>query len=93
MIIPVRCFTCGKVIADKWVAYDRKCRDAAAKAGDGPATEQQSGRSEARNVEERAVATGLLNDTYRRKVLDDLDITKMCCIRHMLTHKDLIDII
>lgn len=21
MIIPVRCFTCGKVIGDKWTAY------------------------------------------------------------------------
>jgi DNA-directed RNA polymerases I, II, and III subunit RPABC5 len=23
MIIPVRCFTCGKVIADKWIPYQR----------------------------------------------------------------------
>lgn len=25
MIIPVRCFTCGKVLADKWEFYKRKC--------------------------------------------------------------------
>jgi DNA-directed RNA polymerase I, II, and III subunit RPABC5 len=24
MIIPVRCFTCGKVLADKWKAYTEK---------------------------------------------------------------------
>jgi DNA-directed RNA polymerase subunit N len=24
MIIPVRCFTCGKVIADKWEEYKRE---------------------------------------------------------------------
>jgi DNA-directed RNA polymerase subunit N len=24
MIIPVRCFTCGKVIADKWRAYVKR---------------------------------------------------------------------
>lgn len=24
MIIPIRCFTCGKVLADKWAAYERK---------------------------------------------------------------------
>jgi DNA-directed RNA polymerase subunit N (RpoN/RPB10) len=23
MIVPVRCFTCGKVVADKWRAYTR----------------------------------------------------------------------
>ncbi|CCO31223.1 DNA-directed RNA polymerases I, II, and III subunit RPABC5 Short=RNA polymerases I, II, and III subunit ABC5 [Rhizoctonia solani AG-1 IB] len=27
MIIPVRCFTCGKVIGDKWEDYVRLLRD------------------------------------------------------------------
>lgn len=31
MIIPVRCFTCGKVIADKWNAYVEKCKELDAK--------------------------------------------------------------
>jgi DNA-directed RNA polymerase subunit N len=26
MIIPIKCFTCGKVIADKWVYYDREVK-------------------------------------------------------------------
>jgi len=24
MMIPVRCFTCGSVVADKWEEYDRR---------------------------------------------------------------------
>ena len=32
MLIPVRCFSCGKVIADKWRAYQTKVQD-----GDGTA--------------------------------------------------------
>jgi DNA-directed RNA polymerase subunit N (RpoN/RPB10) len=28
MIIPVRCFTCGKVIADKWRAYETRVAEA-----------------------------------------------------------------
>lgn len=32
MIIPIRCFTCGKVIADKWRAYERRCAEADASA-------------------------------------------------------------
>lgn len=26
MIIPVRCFTCGRLIADKWEEYSRRIR-------------------------------------------------------------------
>ena len=27
MIIPVRCFTCGKVIGNKWETYQQKIRE------------------------------------------------------------------
>jgi DNA-directed RNA polymerase subunit N len=27
MIIPVRCFTCGKVVADKWRAYELRTKE------------------------------------------------------------------
>lgn len=27
MIIPIRCFTCGKVLADKWEHYSKKRQD------------------------------------------------------------------
>ena len=27
MIIPIRCFTCGKVIADKWLEYERRAAE------------------------------------------------------------------
>lgn len=27
MIIPVRCFTCGKVLADKWEYYKKKVEE------------------------------------------------------------------
>jgi DNA-directed RNA polymerase I, II, and III subunit RPABC5 len=27
MIIPIRCFTCGKVLADKWNQYKKMCED------------------------------------------------------------------
>lgn len=28
MIIPIRCVTCGKVLADKWRYYERKMEEA-----------------------------------------------------------------
>jgi DNA-directed RNA polymerase subunit N (RpoN/RPB10) len=27
MIIPVRCFTCGKVLANKWITYQEKLNE------------------------------------------------------------------
>ena len=27
MIIPIRCMTCGKVLADKWEYYVRRCKE------------------------------------------------------------------
>jgi DNA-directed RNA polymerase subunit N len=33
MIIPIRCFTCGRLIADKWEEYSRRVRQ-----GEDPAT-------------------------------------------------------
>ncbi len=27
MIIPQRCFTCGKVLSDKWDAFDERARE------------------------------------------------------------------
>lgn len=75
MIIPVRCFTCGKVIANKWRAYERMCAEMDAKYdrehGDG------------------LQGQGLLQSTPRDKILTDLGLTRMCCRRHMLTHVDL----
>ena len=27
MIIPIRCMTCGKVLADKWEYYEKRCKE------------------------------------------------------------------
>jgi DNA-directed RNA polymerase subunit N len=57
MIVPVRCFTCGKLIGDKWEEFARRVRDGEVAA----------------------------------KVLDDLDITRYCCRRMLLSHVEIID--
>lgn len=28
MLVPIRCFTCGKVLADKWRYYERRVKEA-----------------------------------------------------------------
>lgn len=70
MIIPVRCFTCNKVIADKWEQYMKKCTE-----------------MEKSNGEEAKYFT----EPFKKKILDDLGLTRYCCRRHMLGHVDIID--
>lgn len=36
MIVPVRCMTCGKVLADKWEYYVEKCKENEKKNKDAP---------------------------------------------------------
>ncbi len=81
MIIPVRCFTCGKVLADKWAEYERRISQHNDAKGVAP-----------KNTTAPSGATVVL-DSFRGDILNDLGITRMCCRRHMLTHVDLIDVI
>ena len=83
MLIPVRCLTCGNVLAEKWLAYEELVkRERQAKNDD---------RTEhyviddvkgflARSEGEMKSAEGL--------AMDALCVWKMCCRRHMLTTVD-----
>lgn len=77
MIIPVKCFTCGKVLADKYRYYKEEVRKRKVEEGVNPDdviyyTKEQTEK------------------TPEGKVMDDLGLNKMCCRRHMLTHVDII---
>jgi len=76
MIIPVKCFTCGKVIADKYRTYLAKVRELKLSAG--------------QSVEKVIYLTQENRDkTPEGRVMDELGIVKMCCRRHLLTHVDI----
>jgi DNA-directed RNA polymerases I, II, and III subunit RPABC5 len=76
MIIPIKCFTCGKVIANKYRYYCEEVRK----------------RKLARDMDVEKVI--YLTKEFRDKtpegeVLDELNMIKMCCRRHFLTHVDI----
>jgi DNA-directed RNA polymerase subunit N len=56
-MIPVRCFTCGKVVSSAYEEFKHR-----SEAGEDP-----------------------------KKILDDLGMTRYCCRRMLLTHKEIID--
>lgn len=76
MIIPVKCFTCGTLLADKYRYYCEEVR------------KQKLSKD---MLIDKVV---YLTKTYSEKtaegvVLDELNLKKMCCRRHMLTHVDI----
>ena len=76
MIIPVKCFTCGNVLADKYEYYLREVR--------------------AIKVKENLPLNEVIyfsktnvTKTPEARVLDKINMTKICCRRHMLSHVDI----
>lgn len=77
MIIPVKCFTCGNVLADKYEYYKRKVREHKIK--------------KKQDLDEVVyLTTDNTEKTIEGKVLDELELDKMCCRRHMLAHVDIL---
>jgi DNA-directed RNA polymerase subunit N (RpoN/RPB10) len=75
MIIPVKCYTCGQVLADKYNYWKREVRKMKVDMGLSDDIVYFSGS----NVEKTPEAI----------VLDKLKLNKLCCRRHMLTHVDI----
>jgi len=76
MIIPVKCFTCGKVIANKYRYYLKEVRKMKIAAN--------------MKVEGVIYLTQTNTDkTPEGIILDNIGCTKLCCRRHMLTHVDI----
>ena len=77
MIIPIKCVTCGMVIADKYRYYQEEVRK----------------RKLSRGIEDVERVVYLTKDfrekTAEGEVMDELGLNKMCCRRHMLTHVDI----
>ena len=77
MIIPVRCFTCGKVLGDKWRYYKTELEKL-----------NPGGEDTVINANVKT-----LKQTPEGKILDKLELDRYCCRRIMLGNTDLLDII
>ena len=78
MIIPVRCYTCSKVIADKYEYYQKRVAELKRKENqiDKPSVINM-------NVDE-------VKKTVEGRVLDDMGLTRLCCRKIMLSHIDFV---
>lgn len=75
MIIPVRCLSCGKVLADKYEYFKEEVAKIKAKE------EIPNNELSTIDVNEKEV-----RKTIEGHVLDDLGIVKECCRLCILTH-------
>jgi len=81
MIIPVKCFTCGMVIANKYRYYLEQVRKKKL---------AKTGNMESINIDKVLYLTKeFAEKTAEGEVLDELNMNKMCCRRHFLTHVDI----
>jgi len=76
MIIPIKCFTCGGVLADKYRYFQTEVRKI--KLSKGMSVDKVVYLTQT-NVEK----------TPEGQVLDELGLNNVCCRRHMLTHVDI----
>ena len=71
MLIPVKCFTCGKVIGDKYNYY---------------ISEISKRKGYVKEEEIQYLDESSIDKTVEGVMLDELKLTDMCCRRHFLTH-------
>tara|TARA_X000000368_G_C23043724_1_gene718159 strand:+ start:1514 stop:1765 length:252 start_codon:yes stop_codon:yes gene_type:complete len=81
MIIPVRCFTCGAVLADKWVEYNTLINE----------YRKDTKHKDVELLDIDALTSNNNPVTAEYKALQDLDISRVCCRRHFLCNVDMID--
>ena len=76
MIIPIKCFTCGKVLANKYRFYTREI--------------QKKKINKSMAIDKVQYLTkDFIDKTPEGEVMDMLGLNKYCCRRHMLTHVDI----
>ena len=75
MIIPVKCFTCGNLLANKYLYYLNRVAEL-----------KKTQNKQNKNIE--YLTEDNMDVSVEGKVMNDLGLTKQCCRRHMLTHVD-----
>ncbi len=75
MIIPVKCFTCGNILGNKYLFYLEKVAEL-----------KQDRQIDNENIQ--YFTNEKMDKSVEGEVLDTLNLNRPCCRRHMLTHVD-----
>ena len=75
MIIPIRCFTCGKVIAHLWEDYLEELQNKYNKSAD--------------DLKKRFVVGDINEKSVESLTMEKLGIKRYCCKRMFISHVDI----
>lgn len=89
MIIPVRCVTCGKTLADKWDWYEEEVNKLIKQQ------EESADKPKKTTKKEKELEASLVyfDQIKTGPILDKLGLSRYCCRRHMLGHVDMMKVI
>lgn len=79
MIIPIRCYTCGEVLADKWIPYI-----SAVQTEKNNSNETINPDTDLLELKYLDVKNPTPEKSIEGKILDELNLHKYCCRRMML---------
>ena len=79
MIIPIRCYTCGEVLADKWIPYI-----SAVQTEKNNSNENINSDTDLLELKYLDITNPTPEKSIEGKILDELNLHKYCCRRMML---------
>lgn len=85
MIIPIRCFTCGKIMADKSDYYDEEVLKKTLLAQKEDSSEKSGEKNSKLYKDFDKIHTG--------DILDKIGLNRYCCRRNLLSNVDMMKII
>jgi DNA-directed RNA polymerase subunit N (RpoN/RPB10) len=85
MIIPVRCYTCGKVLANKYVYFQNEL--------DKKKIELKKNSVDDVDPLFININEPVIKKTIAGEIMDDLGIIRICCRKVMLTSINIVDTI
>jgi DNA-directed RNA polymerase subunit N (RpoN/RPB10) len=102
MIIPVRCYTCGKLLADKYEYYKKELirKKLLHKSEVDNLSEQVSSKANSNNSNKNYknkdplmidISVDDVKKTIAGELMDELGLDRICCRKVMLTSIDIID--
>lgn len=80
MLIPVRCFTCGKTISDKWVPFIKGVNE----------KKDVNTTNDVKDLDIEYINLDKPNKSIEGGVMDDLGLHRYCCRRMILGNVHLI---
>jgi len=96
MIIPVRCFTCGKMLSDKYNYYNKELlrRKIALQTTDTKQAPNLSPNPEVTQPDDPIVISITAKEVKKTivgEIMDELGLTRDCCRKNMMTNINIIE--